>query len=78
MDIGSLFLILTIVLLVGLYVGKPFMERRSDNVSEKERRLSGLMAERDRILDTLQELDFDHAMGKIPAEDYPTQARSAA
>ena len=31
------------------------------------------MAERDRVLNSLQELDFDFKLGKIPDEDYPTQ-----
>ncbi len=35
--------------------------------------ISSLMAERDRIINALQELDFDHAIGKIPAQDYPVQ-----
>ena len=32
--------------------------------------------QRDRVLNTLQELDFDYAMGKIPEEDYPVQRLS--
>ena len=31
------------------------------------------MAERDRVINSLQELDFDFKLGKIPEEDYPTQ-----
>lgn len=31
------------------------------------------MAERDRVINSLQELDFDFKLGKIPSEDYPTQ-----
>jgi len=34
---------------------------------------SSLLAERDRVLTALQDLDFDQALGKIPAEDYPVQ-----
>src|SRR5258706_9498785 len=30
------------------------------------------MAERDRMITALKELDFDHTLGKIPSEDYPT------
>jgi len=33
--------------------------------------LSSLLAERDRILNAISELDFDNALDKIPAEDYP-------
>ena len=31
------------------------------------------MAERDRVINALQELDFDFTLKKIPAEDYPVQ-----
>jgi hypothetical protein len=31
------------------------------------------MAERDRVINSLQELDFDFKLGKIPDEDYPIQ-----
>jgi hypothetical protein len=31
------------------------------------------MAERDRVINALQELDFDFKLGKIPEEDYPVQ-----
>jgi NADH pyrophosphatase NudC (nudix superfamily) len=34
------------------------------------------MAERDRVINSLQELDFDFKLGKIPEEDYPTQRTS--
>ena len=73
MDIGSIFLILALLLLVGLFVSRPLFERRAVAVSREEHELSFLMAERDRILTALQELDFDHSLGKIPAEDYPGQ-----
>jgi hypothetical protein len=42
-------------------------------VLEKEMHVSSLMAERDRILLALQELEFDYNLGKIPEEDYPVQ-----
>jgi hypothetical protein len=31
------------------------------------------MAERDRVINSLQELDFDFKLGKVPDEDYPAQ-----
>jgi hypothetical protein len=49
------------------------MERRAHGVTEEEHELSALMAERDRVINSLQELDFDFKLGKIPEEDYPTQ-----
>ncbi len=73
MDIGSLFLILGLVILVGLFVARPFFERTARLVSQEEQNLSALMAERDRLLNALQELDFDHALQKIPEAEYPAQ-----
>jgi hypothetical protein len=31
------------------------------------------MADYERAVNTLQELDFDNSLGKVPAEDYPRQ-----
>lgn len=77
MDLGSVFLILALLLMVGLYVSRPLLERKlalpATESSAKEHVRSALMAERDRVLNALQELDFDYALGKIPEEDYPLQ-----
>lgn len=73
MDIGSVFLILALLLLVGLFVSRPLFERKAVAVSRDEHEHSYLMAERDRILNALHELDFDHTLGKIPESDYPAQ-----
>ena len=69
MEIGSIFLILALFILVALFVARPFFENKSVSVTEKEQEISSLMAEHDRVLGALQELDFDHYMGKIPEED---------
>jgi hypothetical protein len=73
MDIGSIFLILGLLLLVTLFISQPLMKRNATLVSEVEHEYSTLLAERDRIINTLQELDFDHTLGKIPEEVYPSQ-----
>jgi len=74
MEIGSILLVLAVALLTGLYLSQPFGRRiRVRQISARERELSTLLAERDRVLNSLQELDFDHTLGKIPAEDYPLQ-----
>jgi hypothetical protein len=76
MDIGSIFLILGLLVLVGLFVSRPLFEPQ-DNVSSytnpRDHQISSLMAERDRLLGTIQELDFDYELQKIPEEDYPDQ-----
>ena len=73
MDIGSIFLILAILVPVVLFIARPIMERSATVVSAEEHQYSALLAERDRILTALQELDFDHDLGKIPEEAYSAQ-----
>ena len=73
MQITAIFFTLAILILVGIYLYAPFMERRARRVTEEEHELSALMAERDRVINSLQELDFDYKLGKIPEEDYPSQ-----
>jgi len=81
MDLGSIMLILALALGVGIYISLPLTrhsateklvssKKSTDDVDHKR---SALLAERDRVLTALQELDFDQALGKIPAEDYPEQ-----
>jgi hypothetical protein len=73
MDRGAIFLLLALLILVGLFIFTPFSERRARRVSHDDQEISALMAERDRAINSLQELDFDFSLGKIPAEDYPDQ-----
>jgi len=73
MQIAAIFFTLAIFILVAMYLYAPFMEKRARRVTEEEHELSTLMAERDRVINALQELDFDFNLGKIPDEDYPTQ-----
>jgi len=76
MQITAIFFTLAILILVAIYLYAPFTERRARRVTEEEHELSALMAERDRVINSLQELDFDFKLGKIPAGDYPTQRAS--
>jgi hypothetical protein len=71
MDIGSIFLVLGLFVLVALYIAKPLLDKKSVAVSQEEHDLSALLAEKDRMVTTLQELEFDHLLGKIPEDDYP-------
>jgi hypothetical protein len=76
MEIGSIFLILALFLLVSLFIGRPLFEGQKGTVladppGDHER--SALLAERDRVINALRELEFDHVLGKIPEEDYPGQ-----
>lgn len=80
--IGASLLILGVALFVGVFITQPFLRRKEPDMplaktnaqkSAHEHVRSSLLAERDRVLTALQELDFDYSMGKVPQEEYPSQ-----
>ena len=81
MDLGSIFLLVGVAIIVAFLVLRPLFEisidkkliARSQTMTENIQNKSILLAERDRVLRALQELDFDYSLGKIPQEDYPEQ-----
>ncbi len=70
MDIGSILVGLALALVVGAYVGLPILSKGGRAVTVEDRQLSELQAQRDRILNRVQELDMDFAMGKLLENDY--------
>ena len=73
MDLAAILFIIALLLAVSLYLLTPLMSSRSRVVTEETQEVSSLLAERERLLNALQELDFDFQLGKIPEEDYPEQ-----
>ena len=73
MEPAAIFLLLILMAIIVIFVSRPFFKRRQVKADDGNHQLSTLLAERERLLSALQELDFDHTLGKIPAEDYPTQ-----
>ena len=74
MDLSAILLLIALLLGVGLYLAAPLIsDSTRRNAKEETSETSSLMAERDRIINSLQELDFDFRLGKIPDEDYPAQ-----
>jgi hypothetical protein len=76
MEITAILVSLALLILIAVYLYAPFVQGRARSVTEEEHELSALLAERDRVINSLQELDFDFKLGKIPAEDYPAQRAS--
>jgi hypothetical protein len=72
MEAQSLLLTLGVLLLAIAFVARPFFASTHSSPAA-DRTRSRLMAERERLLTALRELDFDYALGKVPAEDYPLQ-----
>ena len=73
MEIGSLFLILAVIVIVSVYLYAPFTTTARRPRKPETNEVSALKAERDRVINSLQELDFDNNLGKVPVEDYPDQ-----
>jgi len=76
MELTAILVSLVLLILVAVYLYAPFMQGRARRVTEEEHELSALLAERDRVINSLQELDFDYKLGKIPEGDYPAQRAS--
>jgi DUF438 domain-containing protein len=76
MDIGAIFITLAVLVLVALFIFAPVMKRKQKQKHvQEEHEISSLLAENERILNALQELDLDNNLGKIPAEDYPSMRK---
>ena len=74
MGLGSILLILALLCLVALFVALPLLrDQRLGPGLDAER--SHWIAERERALEALLELDFDHQLGKVPEEVYAEQRR---
>ena len=73
MDIGAIFILLALLILLAMYLAQPYMEKSAKVVSVEELELSALFAERDHVINALKELDFDNTLEKVPEEDYPVQ-----
>jgi hypothetical protein len=67
-----------LAVLVVVYVAQPFLREpepkvdRLAELDELERRRLALLEERDRAVEALRELEFDHRTGKLSDEDYRT------
>jgi NADH pyrophosphatase NudC (nudix superfamily) len=72
MELGAIFLLLGMLAIVVMFVAQPFAEHWRAKV-QSGHEISALLAERERALNALQELDFDSELGKVPAEEYSTQ-----
>jgi rubrerythrin len=72
MELGAIFLLLGVLVIVVLFVAQPFTKHWRVKV-QNSHEISALLAERERALNALQDLDFDNAIGKVPAEEYSAQ-----
>jgi NADH pyrophosphatase NudC (nudix superfamily) len=73
MDIGSIFLILALLVPVLIFIGRPLFEQNLNTRTQGRQVISTLLAERDQLVATIQELDDDFNLGKVPSENYSSQ-----
>ena len=72
MDLGSLLLGVALLVAVAFIIARPLLERARSEAGDAGP-AEALMAERERVLAALRDLDFDHAMGKLLDDDYQAQ-----
>jgi ribosomal protein L32 len=75
MDVGAIFLLLGVVVVVVVFVAQPFTQRWQAKVQSGQAK-SVLLANRENALSALQELDFDFKLSKILPEEYSIQRAS--
>jgi hypothetical protein len=73
MSLASLLFITGLLILVIVFVTRPLVLRESAETNTTDQKQSALLAERERILTALLELDFDNEMEKVPQEIYGPQ-----
>lgn len=73
MDLGSILVILALAIVAVGFIARPLFEQNGFIDTYQGTGLSKLLAERERILTILQELDMDFTMGKIAENDYVDQ-----
>ncbi|MCB8976871.1 MAG: zinc ribbon domain-containing protein [Ardenticatenaceae bacterium] len=71
MAIGSILVGVALLVLVGIFIARPFLRPQERPVALTEQQQ--LLEEKEAILDQIQALDFDHETGKIPTEVHALQ-----
>lgn len=73
MDIGAILVIVAMAVLVIGYITRPFISGRSRSKKSASDNFSHLLAERDRLMTAILELEFDNELGKVPEDVYSLQ-----
>lgn len=72
MEPGAILLLLGVLTIIVVFVAQPFTKQWRVKV-QNGHEVSVLLANREKALNSLQELDFDFKLGKIPLEEYSAQ-----
>lgn len=64
-------ILMTVMLGTAAFIAQPFWRRRAASSANGNRQLlSELLEKRDNLLTQIKEVEFDHEVGKISAEDF--------
>ena len=66
MTAGSILLGVALLILVGLFIARPFLRPQGREAAPSQRQQ--LLQQKEALLDQIQALDFDHETGKIPTK----------
>jgi hypothetical protein len=69
-ELASILVAAAILIPAAAYIARPLIIDRFSENGQLNSQGSRLYAEKDRILNAIQELDMDHAMGKVPEQHY--------
>ena len=75
MPLGSILLVSALAFVVLLYLSNPFLSGNDLGARESAER-SSLLAERERLLAAILELENDYEMGKVPEEVFEVQRKT--
>jgi len=73
MTTGSILLGVALLILIALFLARPFLERPVGDERRRSSSYQALAARKEALLEQIRELDFDQETGKIPNELYPLQ-----
>jgi len=66
METGAILVVAAILIFVIGFIIQPLLDDDNKNQTKSNDNVSHLLAERDRLMDAILELDFDHDIGKVP------------
>lgn len=76
MNLGAILLLIAVAVIVCLILIRPFLESQARSTAQAglvdDHRQSSLLAEKERLLAAIQELEFDHQSGKIDDATFPS------
>jgi hypothetical protein len=75
MTIGVILLLFAVAIVVAIIVANPFIQTQKGSILQPNQQRSTLLAEKERLIKSIEELEFDHLSGKIPDQLFENQRK---